>query len=265
MKADQPIQYVMFIFVRVGSGTRDQLSVPQGVVAARGSRHIARVLHVSATCLGLSACMLPGLENGGATPTVRDYTRAIRACKQGCWQDAVALWAEIHSSRLQADRIAWGATIHACEKAAQWRWAVFLLFGLPGFGLDVIACNSAMSACAKARRWQWSLRVLSRMERDGLQPDVVSYTAIMSAYQRVLKWKQALRTFGDIQHKSMALSVVTLNSAITICGDARTWQNAHLPSSGHWEDVFTSHCRLNLRRNCILWEDTRLAAGPLPY
>ncbi|CAE7788481.1 unnamed protein product [Symbiodinium sp. CCMP2592] len=159
----------------------------------------------------------------------KQLTSALRALgRDQDWQAALRLLHDVQGSdscRAETNIFSYGAAIAACERSAQWAWALQLLDDLitNGFEPNVIVWSSACSACDKAEHWLESLRLLNQMPGKKLQPNVISYGAALSACARVAKWQHAIALLEDVSAEDIDMNIVLWNSAITACARAGEW------------------------------------------
>ncbi|CAE7945950.1 unnamed protein product [Symbiodinium sp. KB8] len=161
--------------------------------------------------------------------TSKQLTSALLAVgRQQDWQAALRLLHDVQGSdscHAETNIFSYGAAIAACERSAQWAWALQLLDDLitNGFEPNVIVWSSACSACDKAEHWLESLRLLKQMPGKKLQPNVISYGAALSACARVAKWQHAIALLEDVSAEDIDMNIVLWNSAITACARAGEW------------------------------------------
>ncbi|CAE7256896.1 unnamed protein product [Symbiodinium necroappetens] len=161
--------------------------------------------------------------------TSKQLTSALLALgRQQDWQAALRLLHDVQGSdscHAETNIFSYGAAIAACERSAQWAWALQLLDDLitNGFEPNVIVWSSACSACDKAEHWLESLRLLKQMPGKKLQPNVISYGAALSACARVAKWQHAIALLEDVSAEDIDMNIVLWNSAITACARAGEW------------------------------------------
>eukprot|EP00927_Polykrikos_kofoidii_P013692 TRINITY_DN15956_c0_g1_i1.p1 TRINITY_DN15956_c0_g1~~TRINITY_DN15956_c0_g1_i1.p1 ORF type:complete len:670 (-),score=120.48 TRINITY_DN15956_c0_g1_i1:280-2085(-) len=152
--------------------------------------------------------------------------------------------------------IHYNTTIGACEKAGDWKLALWLLEVMVANSVrrDVISYNSAISACAKASRWEASLTVFEEILRtsdrrdlgraspsptlgvatsvasatassirssgrgDGLRPDAVTCNALLSAFSRGREWQRAVNFLMGASGGTVAY-----NTTISACDRGGPW------------------------------------------
>eukprot|EP00434_Breviolum_minutum_P041036 symbB.v1.2.036496.t2/scaffold5169.1/size30165/2 len=211
------------------------------------------------------------------------------------WRLAIELFHELAKSLLQANDFSYGATISACEKAVQWRQAVWLLDqrkpDLPSFNsacsacrglawrealqlmrtdlrlrLNVISFNSASSACEKASEWWQALMLLEDLQQHWLSPDVITCNTCISACQ-AQPWWLAIQLGLSPSPICVTPSLVTYNATISSCRD--TWVEAlalfaSLLRSRTSPDVVTSNAAISAcctywQRAFLLFHELRIA------
>ena len=109
---------------------------------------------------------------------VVSFTTAINACRHGsCWVVALDLLFRMQqaapvrseaSPEFKGDLVMWNAAVAACEKAAEWTWAMHLLRQarhVLARSPDLVTYNSAMSSLARARRWDGALALWLEMDQ----------------------------------------------------------------------------------------------------
>ncbi|CAE7488295.1 unnamed protein product, partial [Symbiodinium necroappetens] len=159
----------------------------------------------------------------------------------------------------ESNLIAVNAAATACEKAAEWRWALRGMHGLREAGLrpDSITCNAFLAACGNASLWEQPIALLRETRTDIVShncaikacdtleqwqralslladlpsalegrklADAVTHTVAISASQKQTRWQSGLFIW-DIEHGREA-TVTTCNSALAGCADAARWQEA---------------------------------------
>jgi len=93
----------------------------------------------------------------------------------------------------QRAECSFNSAISACEKGAEWRWALQLLADVATARAspDTITFNSAISACENSFQWQVALQLLADMPASTIEQDVYSYNSTMSACAAAGQWEVA--------------------------------------------------------------------------
>ncbi|CAJ1433460.1 unnamed protein product [Effrenium voratum] len=171
------------------------------------------------------------------------YNASISACEKNQeWRYALALLARVQEARLAANLITCNSCISACEKCSQWERAMLLLHELPN--PDVISFNAAISASGNRGLWQHALHLLALLAQRHLWPDVVTYNAAISSCERSGQWPLALLLLEDAEEAGES-SVISYNATISACESGGQWQHATLLLRGleerRWVDL-VSYC-----------------------
>eukprot|EP00438_Fugacium_kawagutii_P025606 Skav207789 [mRNA] locus=scaffold70:223420:225395:- [translate_table: standard] len=223
-----------------------------------------------------------------AKPTLVLYTSAICKARKN-WRLALELFQEIGQSLLEANDFSYGATISACEKAAQWLHATWLLYqrapDLPSFNATCSACrgawqqawqllqspwlrlrrnvisfNSTISTCEKSSEWckAWSLHALMLLEhsaRQSLSSDVISFDACISACGKAEQpWQLSIAL--AVLASRLEASLVTYNATLTACKVTSGWlqslaQFSNILRSRTSPDVVTHNAAITA---CRQWQ-----------
>ena len=72
---------------------------------------------------------------------------------------------------------------------------------LPGFKgrqVDVMMWNACIAACEKAAQWTWAMHLLQRAWHVFLSPDLITYNSTMSSLARARRWNQALELWFEM-------------------------------------------------------------------
>merc|ERR1712048_480113 len=89
----------------------------------------------------------------------------------------------MQKARIQPNVISFSAAISACEKGAQWPWALSLFDGMQKARIqpDVITFNAAIHACGSAGEWQRASELFEKIKRDDqISPEEAILTSVMA-------------------------------------------------------------------------------------
>ena len=124
----------------------------------------------------------------------------LAADERGQWQSALDILKQMEAAAGQGtddagrsapapNEYVYGAAIGACAVSARWEEALRLLrrMELDGLSPNVFCCNGALSACDRAGQPEAALALLESMRgrlRERAAPSVVSYCTTLSALGR---------------------------------------------------------------------------------
>ncbi|CAJ1417026.1 unnamed protein product [Effrenium voratum] len=215
--------------------------------------------------------ILTEMQRKAVERTVISLASAISACGAGHWQRAVALLRSCPC--LQPNVIACNAAISACEKQGQWQQAIGLLAEMELLRLqeDVISHNAVISACEKGGLWERALAVLARMRSRRVRATEVTRSAVVSACATARRWREALwalralrprRGSHDFEASANAANAANAasaanaanaatNAGISAC--ARAWDSAlqllrHMPAEALQPDLVSFNAALSACR-----------------
>eukprot|EP00434_Breviolum_minutum_P043623 symbB.v1.2.038896.t1/scaffold6229.1/size19837/2 len=161
------------------------------------------------------------------TDTV-SYTVAMSVCERAAqWEYACELLQEMDSLQVEANQLTCNAVISSCEKAAKWEEALLLLEDATTRRfMDVIAFNAAISACISGRLM--ALALLQEMFHCGLRPSIVTYNSAISVCEKAVEWKQAIAVLQLLKSEHSELDIITYNAVLSACQKSAQWQRALL-------------------------------------
>ena len=132
------------------------------------------------TCLARSSRAL------GLGPKVRAFAYGSR------WMEAHVTLAQLGSSRLQADLVAYGALASALQRGQQWEKALSLLEQVRP---DERLLGAVVAAAAGARQWPLALGLLQGMGGRRLVATKATVAPVLTALVSSRQWRRALETF----------------------------------------------------------------------
>ncbi|CAK0788565.1 unnamed protein product [Prorocentrum cordatum] len=155
------------------------------------------------------------------------------------WQRALSLLSELVDTAMEANVIAYGAGIGACEKGKQWQQALSLLKEIREAKLEpnVISCNAGISACGKCEQWQRALSLFGAMLEANLEPTVISATTLGPARARRASSGSGLwRCSARCARRSWSPTPSPpYNAGVSACEKGKQWQLALSLLSEMWE------------------------------
>ncbi|CAE8636052.1 unnamed protein product [Polarella glacialis] len=141
------------------------------------------------------------------------------------------------------DVVSFNCAVSACERAALWERAVWLLFdGRQQCSLrpDNVGYGAAIGACTAGGRPDLALGLFSELQAGGrarggedsssprgvpLAPDKVAYSAAMVACRRAADWQQAVSLLGELRGRCEA-DAVAFGAAASACSEGAAWAQA---------------------------------------
>ena len=75
------------------------------------------------------------------------------------------------------------------------------------------------------------MKLLSQMEKRGLNPDVISYSAAISSCRKGYQWEKALQLLAQMESRKIKPDLVTYGAAISACEKGHQWKCAVLKFS----------------------------------
>ncbi|CAK9042196.1 unnamed protein product [Durusdinium trenchii] len=144
------------------------------------------------------------------------FSQRISRCRrEGKWQEAVYLLAQMRRGKALPNDITCNMVISACAKGGHWQLAVDLLCQMPAVQVtpDLISCNSAINACEVASEWAAALACFKALEEKQLQPDIIVYGGVISACAKAGFWQLTLRIFEELCRR-MSPDLVACNAAL---------------------------------------------------
>ncbi|CAK9042171.1 unnamed protein product [Durusdinium trenchii] len=144
------------------------------------------------------------------------FSQRISRCRrEGKWQEAVYLLAQMRRGKALPNDITCNMVISACAKGGHWQLAVDLLCQMPAVQVtpDLISYNSAINACEVASEWAAALACFKALEEKQLQPDIIVYGGVISACAKAGFWQLTLRIFEELCRR-MSPDLVACNAAL---------------------------------------------------
>eukprot|EP00438_Fugacium_kawagutii_P014443 Skav223490 [mRNA] locus=scaffold1160:9704:16560:- [translate_table: standard] len=169
------------------------------------------------------------MQTSRVNPDTVSYNASISACeKAGRWREAVNLFEAMRAEDVSRDVYSFSATISACEKGAQWQQALNLFETMYRIKVipNVFSYSAAISACEKSGQWQTALSLFERMPAAKVYPNVVSYSAVVGACEKGTQWQQALQLFEAMPSAKISPNAISYSAAICACGRGGHWQQA---------------------------------------
>eukprot|EP00953_Heterococcus_sp_UTEX-ZZ885_P017098 9583-Heterococcus_DN1.PRE.1 len=121
------------------------------------------------------------------------------------------------AQRISADKersrqIALAAKVKRAGSVGNWRGVLGLL-DTPAFIPDTYVWREAIAAMGG--QWQEAVKLLDRMEREGVQPNEFHYGAAITVCNRAKQWQKAEQLFKDLRSKGLQPTVFTYSAMIT--------------------------------------------------
>lgn len=127
-------------------------------------------------------------------PNAFACSAVVRACARSPkgWARALYLFFELEQSKVQANAVALGTAIAACEAAGQWEIALQLMVAHEEI-LDLACLNCGISSCERGSRWQHALVLFAKAQL----PNDSTYSAAMLACRKANQWQVALSLWTE--------------------------------------------------------------------
>ncbi|CAE8643855.1 unnamed protein product, partial [Polarella glacialis] len=120
----------------------------------------------------------------GAMSTSWEYVLGMKKMTQvGRWDEALALWGEMHKKGLEETPTTYSAAIIAFNVAGKWKQAVETLdlMMLHGMAPIRIGAEHALMACEKGKKWEKALYLIDELWEHGTTPDEDTYMPAIRA------------------------------------------------------------------------------------
>ncbi|OLP94090.1 Pentatricopeptide repeat-containing protein, chloroplastic [Symbiodinium microadriaticum] len=121
-------------------------------------------------------------------------------------------------------KVLYNSTISACEKGAQWPFALQLLVDMPMVTAtpNQVSCSTGITACAGD--WQGAHRLFCQFATSE-PPNAVVLGASIGACQQAGAWPSALLLLLSSAAEGLRPNEVAINSAISVCEEAGHWRS----------------------------------------
>lgn len=142
-----------------------------------------------------------------------------------------------------------------------WERAVKLLDRMEGEGIawSSTAFNATISACEKGLNPAMALKLFERMKREGVERTVVTYNALISACDKGRRWKLALELLEEMKAEGLEPNVRTYSATISALAKGCLWEEAlglfrEMENANVKPNVITYNSTISALQKGLQWE-----------